>query len=1359
MNKLFTKIAGLALGFAMAIGVGAAVASNNTEISPVYASSPETIAQNDSDVSGKGTSGGGGGFTVTRDDFTCTFSDAYGASGHIKMYAKSNFALTAASGKTVTFKKVVITATGSSYIKTWSSSTSSVTVSDSKATWDYSTGVSNLTMNMTASGQARITSIVVTYTVASTKTLSSITVSGYTTQFTVGDTFSFGGTVTAHYSDSTTANVTSSATFSGYNMNTAGNQTVTASYTEGGVTKTATYGITVAASTTPFVTLSLTSEANPYKGTTVTVSADSGNLVGSGLTWTVIEGTVDNVTSSNTSFSGTLASTGTVTIKAQDNGGDTYDTVSLTVKAVTVGLDESSITVRQRGKSALTASVNTGSVVWSSNNAKVTVTADTQNQLIGNISVASDATINSTATITATSTIDGTVSASCVLTVSENPFIAFTKLTDVNQVSTNSVYALTNEETYWLGSSIASSQVAAATSINSIGYVKLETTTGGYFLKFVVKNSQGSFDDATDNKYIGNSSGTSLTADAEGSSVWSASADGTSGIILQNTSNGNRFLGWSKGEVTASSVTKAYATSNLHAGDNNTPLYLYQVPQNVLDGLSISNQTTSFTAGSTFTLGNSVVLTAHYSLSGNTTDLSGGTLSYKINNVAVTTNTVLDHDTHNGKTVVVTYTDAHGDSASITGYTITVNYKPAESISLNLDSKTLYLNGKVDLTATVSDQYANPNDVSWSTSAPGVASISATSGTKTITVTSVAGGTATITATANGYSAVCNITVISDPVLYLFDDSQQNIDGETIAHFTGDEPVTIHAVSENVQSPVFSWDNEDDSVVTIAADENYCTVTIVGAGSSEVSITVGSLTRTVTFSVTQSGVTSLTLTSSVPSGELYDGTYNNTLTLTPAVTLVGNATGVINWSSSDTDVATVSATSTTAPTAITVTGVGAGTATITAASVYTPAMTETFDVTVSADGVTSLSWTNRPKFNSSAAGYQRIWAGETTLGHLMSQNGSYGIGTFTPTWKSGKSDTPTMGTGEHDVHIGIYDTATPKVEGTPLTSSYVFTNDDNGKYVVAFYEGKASGYNTSLSITKWRSVLEDKSFSAVYDFKDATALNTSGINNAYKSSESTLSSISTFGNSRAYLENAIGSNSLRLATGDYDGSVTFTFGSGITISSVIVEFVGYNNDSSPKLTVTSGTESAEYTADYSYGTKGWKSTTHTFDVSGTGASNVVTFSAKSKKRIVVMKATFISGGLTDIGKTDDCMGLESFINTNLHMSDYSTELGYCSDDEHHYYATAKAAFNLLNKHQRSLFVSNSAYALEYARLSAWAKANGDAFNNEDTLAPGSRITLFFNIDNSNMASIIVIISMISIAAVGGYFFLRKRKED
>jgi len=75
-------------------------------------------------------------------------------------------------------------------------------------------------------------------------TLSSIVLSGtYKTKFTQGDEFSSEGiVVTANYDDETTKIVTTEASFSGYDMETVGEQTVVVTYAD----KTSTYTITVA---------------------------------------------------------------------------------------------------------------------------------------------------------------------------------------------------------------------------------------------------------------------------------------------------------------------------------------------------------------------------------------------------------------------------------------------------------------------------------------------------------------------------------------------------------------------------------------------------------------------------------------------------------------------------------------------------------------------------------------------------------------------------------------------------------------------------------------------------------------------------------------------------------------------------------------------------------------------------------------------------------------------------------------------------------------------------------------------------------------------------------------------------------
>ncbi len=122
---------------------------------------------------------------------------------------------------------------------TYSGHTSDFTFSPSTST---ALTTSNASVTITCSGKSTTQAITVN---AAAKTLSSISISGYTTSFTLDDTFVFGGTVTANFSDSTSSNVTASATFSGYNMSVAGNYTVTVSYTYSGTTKTAQYQITV----------------------------------------------------------------------------------------------------------------------------------------------------------------------------------------------------------------------------------------------------------------------------------------------------------------------------------------------------------------------------------------------------------------------------------------------------------------------------------------------------------------------------------------------------------------------------------------------------------------------------------------------------------------------------------------------------------------------------------------------------------------------------------------------------------------------------------------------------------------------------------------------------------------------------------------------------------------------------------------------------------------------------------------------------------------------------------------------------------------------------------------------------------
>ena len=401
----------------------------------------------------------------------------------------------------------------------------------------------------------------------------------------------------------------------------------------------------------------------------------------------------------------------------------------------------------------------------------------------------------------------------------------------------------------------------------------------------------------------------------------------------------------------------------------------------------------------------------------------------------------------------------------------------------------------------------------------------------------------------------------------------------------------------------------------------------------------------------------------------------------------------------------------------------------------------TYSVTVENNTVTSLSWTKRPGFSKTQSNYQNIFSGETTLGAVISSNGSDGAGVFTPTWKYAKEDTPSYGTGAHQVHIGLYDNPAPTSEGEALGTDYVFTLNDNGKYVVAFYEGKASSSNKQLNVVKWRSVIDDYEFSEKYDFSDGGSCVKSG------NISDSLDYEKTSGSTTAE------SDSLRLGSNSAGAVLSFSTTS-TKLTRVIISAKQYSDS-----------EKTMYVNSESF------TLTDSFETYELILSNVTSFtvsSSGSKARFRVASVTMYSQQTkAQIGKTDDCLGLESFIDSYLHWTDYHSDHitgddtgdGSCTS---YYYGDnnngAKAAFNALNSEQRRIFTTNSAYAAEWARLSAWASANGETLNAQHELGTSPRIILVTSKDNVGIIAVLTI-SFVSLTAVGGYFLLRKKKED
>lgn len=208
MNKLLTTIVGAVLGATMAVGVGvAAVNSATKEASPAHAAETEIAFTPGTDT---------GETSVTKSGVTVTMTTMNNAS-YYQIYANQSGTFTCSSG---TITKIEFTCTASGTSKYGPGNTSSdvgtYSYSGNKGTW---TGdASSITLSSTA--QVRMSTLSVTHSSGSAKTLTSISLSGdmSKTSYTTEESWDPSGlVVTGTYSDSSTDNtLASSATFAYY---------------------------------------------------------------------------------------------------------------------------------------------------------------------------------------------------------------------------------------------------------------------------------------------------------------------------------------------------------------------------------------------------------------------------------------------------------------------------------------------------------------------------------------------------------------------------------------------------------------------------------------------------------------------------------------------------------------------------------------------------------------------------------------------------------------------------------------------------------------------------------------------------------------------------------------------------------------------------------------------------------------------------------------------------------------------------------------------------------------------------------------------------------------------------------------
>lgn len=207
------------------------------------------------------------------------------------------------------------------------------------------------------------------------------------------------------------------------------------------------------------------------------------------------------------------------------------------------------------------------------------------------------------------------------------------------------------------------------------------------------------------------------------------------------------------------------------------------------------------------------------------------------------------------------------------------------------------------------------------------------------------------------------------------------------------------------------------------------------------------------------------------------------------------------------------------------------------------------------------------------------------------------------------------------------------------------------------------------------------------------------------------------------------SSSLRLGTSKGGGTITISATQSITKVDIVAKY--YSSSYSSAVLKVDGQSVTPLTSSYQ---------TYTVTLASAKTSFTV-LTENSSSRINIQSITLYSqtSQEVDISSTPDCVGLESFIDNYMHM-DYVDNLGYCKDEVHHYYSSARTAFNGLNEHQRELFTTNTAYSVEWNRLSTWAEFNGESLDKDNYLS----LKVLADKNNVNNDSMLVVVIMISL---------------
>ena len=859
---------------------------------------------------------------------------------------------------------------------------------------------------------------------------------------------------------------------------------------------------------------------------------------------------------------------------------------------------------------------------------------------------------------------------------------------------------------------------------------------------------------------------TSVTEDVGGATVtgmtFAFAASNGATLTAQNTSTG-AFTSSTAGTVTVSATKSGYsiASKTVTVVDNSPYINLTKTET---EGFTGGNESISFTYGNlNSTLGVSSSNTSIVTVG--TPSASAGSGTVQINFVAAGSTTVKFKD----------------GSTELASLDVSVAQSEVTSISLDKASTSLSVGGSTTLTATVVVVGTASDAVSWSTDDSSVATISSTSGT-TITVTGAGLGSTTITAEASdGQTATCTVTVALLHT-YTFGETantQQCNDIDTIhsispACFSGETTLYGNQATNCVRiggngttgSFVYTLPDNGGYITSVIlsvkawSSSEQSSISVIPSGGSAVNYTYTDYSsyNEHTFEIPVAGqYTEVTVTNA--SGRAYISEMKVSYAYKdPEITSTANNFEIAKSTSQSFDLTFTNYASTPTVTY----QVTSGASSVTSVSGYNSLTNNVATVTITASATTGNvtirftgtygTQTTHIDINFEVISPKTIESLEiTTQGtRTFVEDDLFSVGSLVLTATFSDESTVVYSAANDNLGLLTFDPAL----GASLTTSDTSVT----VYVTAYGDGVFQLYSITVNEKPYATLVENVSNlwdgQLVYFGSDSSAAKVG----APHSGGNNMGSVSG-----AYVEDK------GLSINDTSGAQVYTVGRVKIGDNVYYTFSFVSNDTLYYLSDT-GTSSNNYLGrSASLSDKSGNCTYFSISISD-GAATITSKTNTNTPYLRWNNGSSVfacykasSTTMTDpylfmvTGYDGGSSAASAFESNRMHMEDYTSSQGWCLDtDEHHYYSDAKEVWNAMSTTERGL-VSSAAKD----RLAAWATANGDSFDGgTGAIASSAVVNPLSAIANSNGATLIIIVaSIVSLTAIGGYFLFKKKKQN